>query len=85
MYKPTKELLYVAKSILKDGYYSRLRNTIYSTYGGIGCGIVKYIRASETKDKQVLHCWKKCDKCRDCYMAVAKDILSKYHPKIKVV
>lgn len=85
MYKPTEELLYVAKSILKDGDYSRLRNTIYSTYGGTGCGTKQYIRASGTKDKQVIHYWKKCDKCRDCYMAVAKDILSKCHPKIKVV
>lgn len=85
MYKPTEELLYVAKSILKDGYYSKLRITINKTYGGIGCGTEQYIRASETKDKQVIHCREKCDKCRDCYMAVAKDILSKYHPKIKVV
>lgn len=87
MYKPTKELVDSAKKFLSTGSRSIIHKMLYydefDKYDG--CGAQRYVEATKTENKEIKECIKKCGHCKDCYTAIAKDILSKYHPKIKVV
>lgn len=86
MYKPSKELIYCAKVFLSTGEKMKMHSALRhgEFYGYLGCGAQRYIYATKTENEEIKKCVAKCFVCKDCYTAIAKEILSQTN-KIKVV